>query len=333
MDRNTNIFYKMTRENENSTTELLCNIFRLKYLRDIILIYFGIPKEIIDEITQENITTQISNRDFGIPDIIIESRNCYYIIENKIRVNTKLQENQKSNYIKLMGKKKQEHKGYIFIIPEGYKHIKSINMMEKKYSKIIITRTWQDFLKYLNKMELYKDSPIIKESIEYFSNVILSSPVDNTLSKEEIDIFYNPFNMLYSFSLISKFYSLIESNEETFIKKLGKWFSPSDWADELTLKGKYLNYKGSQCIFYGFSLDLLNPINDSNNKFIFSICFSLEELKEKRIINKKYTYMEEENGWLYIKTDISYIINDNTGKKYFDELITVITDVFLHNIK
>ena len=181
---------------------------------------------------------------------------------------------------------------------------------------------------------MHKDSPVIKESIEYFSSIILSAPLDNTLTAEEIDIFYNPLNLLYSFRLINKYNNIVEGNEEEFLKNIGKHFSLSDWEDEISSKGRYLNYKDSQqCIFYGFSLGGLNPINDNYNKFAFSVCFLLEELKHNKNINKKYIYHECEDGWLYVKTDISNIINDNTGKKYFEQLKNIINDVFLPNLK
>jgi hypothetical protein len=91
MKRDDNIFYRLTKENENSTTELLCNLLRTKYIRNICLKFFGIPDKIIEGITIHNINTQKLSRTEGIPDIIIQDTDCYYIIENKIRINTGLQ--------------------------------------------------------------------------------------------------------------------------------------------------------------------------------------------------------------------------------------------------
>jgi hypothetical protein len=58
VDRQSNIFYRITRDNENSSTELLCNLLRSKYIRDICLRYFDIPEILLDKIDIHNIHTQ-----------------------------------------------------------------------------------------------------------------------------------------------------------------------------------------------------------------------------------------------------------------------------------
>jgi len=342
MDRNTSIFYKMTRENENSTTQLLYNILRAKYLRHIVLKYFGIAPEAINEITQDDIKPQQSEEDIGIPDIIIENYNSYYIIENKIRVDTRLRESQKSDYIEKIKEKNKKYNGYIFIIPKDYKKESIENIQKDKGYKVTIIE-WQDFINYLKEMEL--DSPIIKESIEYLSEVILGCPVNNTLTIEEINIFYNPQNIYYSLSILKKYHNLINNNEEIFIKSLGNDFSPSDWAYDfydvdlyhLNLKGKFINYNKKQCIFYGFDLNLITPYDDKKNKYVFSVSFDMKYLdmnklkKDKEI--GKYGIPIENKDWIYIKTDITKIINDSKGEEYFKEVTEIINNVFLKNLK
>ena len=333
MDRNTSIFYKMTNENENSTTELFCNILRNKYIRDIVLKYFDIPLDMLDEITQDNINTQNQNKESGIPDITIESDNCFYIIENKIELGTKLTEKQKSSYIKLINSKNKKYRGYIFLIPSDYKDETSINNIKKQIkddTNKIIVKTWKEFLEYLNKMEVCNDSPILKESIDYLTHIVLEAPIDNTLSNEEINMFYNPKNIYLTLCLLNKYFEIIDQNESMFLKDLGKDFSAGNWEknfENTKLKGKYLKYKNSPCIFYGFIFNLLNPVDDNYNKYIFSICFNRDYLNKNLTINKKYCSIEDKN-WLYIKTDISNIISDKTGKKYFDELKNIIFEIF-----
>jgi len=329
----------MTGENENSTTELLCNILRVKYLRDIVLQYIGIPSKMLEEISQSNITTQAYDENTGILDIQIASLNCFYIIENKIRTNTVLQESQKSKYIEKIDKSGKVHRGLIFMIPEGYNEKEEIERLKKELDSqgknYIIIKAWREFLEYLDKIEIGKDSPVIKESLDYLNDIILTPPVDYTLTIQEINIFYNPKNIYCSLSLLHKYFGLIDENEEYLMKQLGKDFDHSDWQKDfetVNKKGKNIRYKDRVCIFYGFNFNLLEAIDDNKNKYIFSICFELAQLKENPKIGEKYTFMKDEN-WLYIKTDISNIINDHTGKEYFNELIDIIKNVFLINLK
>jgi hypothetical protein len=77
----TSIFYRLTNENENSSTELLCNLLRTKYVRDICLKFLGIPENILDKINYNNIIRQKKIGESAIFDIRIEGNDYYYINE------------------------------------------------------------------------------------------------------------------------------------------------------------------------------------------------------------------------------------------------------------
>ncbi len=55
------VFYRLTDENENSCTQLLANIMRTKFVRDIILKFLcgNISDEILDSIRENCIETQL----------------------------------------------------------------------------------------------------------------------------------------------------------------------------------------------------------------------------------------------------------------------------------
>ena len=103
MTRENNIFYRLTKENENTTTELLCNLLRTKYIRNICLRYFDISEEIIENISIENISTQKSFDKEGILDIIIQNKDSYYIIGIKFwEIGRQIMEIQGNNPLKIM---------------------------------------------------------------------------------------------------------------------------------------------------------------------------------------------------------------------------------------
>jgi hypothetical protein len=330
MNRKNNIFYGITKMNENSSTELLCNILRTKYLRDIILKYFGIAEDVLNEINIENIKTQKTLKDTGIPDIIIQTKSCYYIIENKIRIDTHLQKSQKEEYVEDIISKKENHRGYIFLIPEKYRHREEIEEIKEKNQETIIIKEWEDFLSHLEKLEIENESPVIKESLDYLRAFFLREAADINLSPYEVAMLFNLKNVFYSLNLINKFKKIIGDNEKDFIKSLGNDFSASDFvfcfdAASPYLKGKHINYKENQCIFYGFDFDLL----DKKDDFIFSVRFDKNCLNSLNVNleTDEFSDVYDDGNFIYIKTDAVNLISENDNSKYFEELADIIKKV------
>lgn len=337
MERNDSIFYKMTKENENSTTELLCNLFRTKYIRDICLEFLGIPKDILGEIELSNISTQCDYNEDGIPDIVIENRNVYYIIENKITKNTKLQKTQKTAYVDLIFNSKKKYTGYIFLIPETYVHETEIIDM-KQLNKITITiKHWNLFLDHLYKMEIQKESLLVGEALNYLYNLLPQKPVTNTiLTPYEVAMMYNMYDVYNSLSFVSKLLKLIENTEGEIISKLGDSFSASDWRikhDDLMARGKYINYNGNQYIFIGLNFDIIG--NKDGIGYVYSIALSTDALKEKsalKIDHKYNRHIDVGDGWLYFKLNEKNLLKENQEQAFVDEIVEIIQEVFLKNL-
>jgi hypothetical protein len=86
--REKNIFYKLTSENENATTELLCNLCKYDDHKNAIMDVLTLSDM---QINFDDISTQQSiSENKKIPDIVIENNNIIIYIENKIDRNYKL---------------------------------------------------------------------------------------------------------------------------------------------------------------------------------------------------------------------------------------------------
>jgi hypothetical protein len=81
--REENIFYNLTNDDENSTTELLCNLCKNAIYKDIIMSSLKLNDL---KINYEHIETQksISGKE-KIPDIMIENDDIRIFVENKVK--------------------------------------------------------------------------------------------------------------------------------------------------------------------------------------------------------------------------------------------------------
>jgi len=326
----------MTNQNENSTTELLCNLFRIKYFRDICLDFFGIEKEFIDKILLEHISTQYSTDDSGIPDIVIKTEKMKCYIENKILINTGLQENQKINYpknlLEFKGKSQEKHISYIFLIPNSYAHENEIDEIINEYKDFTKKYYWQDFLSYLYNKELNIESPIIKEGLNYFSElvqgVIQHYPV---LNPREVVIMYNPKTIYEVLIFMEKIRKTIKGSLEIVIDKIGKEnYSLGDEKETRWGQGYTINYKNrNNIIFVGISPALYDQ---ENGIFVYSVAIEKKYLKENIKIDEFKHYSDDE-GWVYIPIDKNLFVEDDKEKIIADEIKKILENVFEKNYK
>jgi hypothetical protein len=338
MDRSSNIFYKVTREHEDTASELLCNIFRTKYIRDICLDFFGIPPKAYETITINDIETRKSIDTGGIPDIIIENENSFFLIENKIRVDTPLQNSQITTYLEHINNKSKTFKGYIFLIPENYEHeieIKEIETDETKESYPFIKKKyWGDFLRHLYSKEIHNESPVISEVMDYLKNLTLEEPVIETkLEINEVVIMYNPKDIYNALSFVDKINVLVGNVSEKIVEKLGPDFAVDRKQTDIDGQGKYLKYKDyGEVIFIGLSPCVYE---EQNGDFVYSVAFTRKFLNENLKINiDKYPYFDDkEGGCIFIELDRKTLVDDDQEKILTNTVVDIIKNVFLKNWK
>jgi len=333
MDRKTSIFYKVTNQNENSTTELLCNLFRIKYFRDICLEYFGFEKNFINEIKLENISSQNSTDDSGMPDIVINTDKIKCYIENKILKNTGLQENQKSNYPEnLLNFRKTQGKyiNYIFLIPKDYTHENEIDKVINEYKDFTRKYYWQDFLSYLYYKELHIESPIINEGLNYFSELVQENkPPDTVLNPREVVIMYNPKTINDVLILMQKIRETIKNSLVLVADKMGKDYSLGGEQKEKWAQGYNFNYKNK----LGFFVGITPYLYDEENETFYSVALYRNQLKECIKIDDHEFKHYLDDDWLHIAIDRNLFVEDDKEKILANEIIKILNNVFLKNLK
>jgi hypothetical protein len=329
MVRKSNIFYRLTQENENATTELLCNLLRRKLLRDITLEFLGVPKNVYETISIDHVSTQKTIDNDARPDITIENDDCLYLIENKIRTDRKLEESQKTTYPKYVKKSKKTYCRYIFIIPKEYEYESEIEAVKTSYPSLFISKIfWEDLLKLYQDKEIGNEMPIVKETIDYFNDVIVKETVSTTkLNIKEVVIMYNVKDLYDTLSLVDKIVKLVEIVSEKICQKLGSDFEIDTTMRTLNEQGKYIKYKNVKRIFLG-----LNPVlwEKQNGDYVYSVALDVKCLELSDIDANIY---ESDNEWIYIKIDRKIFTDDDQEDKLIDTVVDIINDVFIKNLK
>jgi hypothetical protein len=332
MDRETSIFYKMTSQNENSTTELLCNLFRIKYFRDICLEYFCIENKFIDEISLENISSQNSTDDSGKPDIVIDTDKFRCYIENKILQNTDLQENQKSNYPENLLKFREtqgKHICYIFLIPKNYEHENEVDEIINKYKDFTRKYYWHEFLSHLYNKELDVESPIIKEGLNYFSELVpTDEPEDTVLNPREVVIMYNPKTINDVLNFVEKIRGTIRNSLEIVKNKMGNNYCLGKEQNNQWGQGYSFKYKNKESIWVGITPTLYEV---ENGIFVYSVALLEKYLKENIKIDDNEFKHYSDDGYVFIAIDRDLFVEDDKEKILADEIIKILKNVFIKN--
>jgi hypothetical protein len=165
-----NLFQNIVND-ENSFTELLCNLSNIEYLqfKEKFFKFLGIknPEE-YDFDTQYRTDKKQNN---GRPDLIISSDETIFFIENKIN-NARLTKNQPKGYLKELAQTNYKEKNLYFIIPKYYSHKDELNAKLKNFNKgsKICTKIffWDDFFEKYKKEDFSKTNNILS----YFFQLI-----------------------------------------------------------------------------------------------------------------------------------------------------------------
>jgi len=295
MESNENIFHRVSKGNEDSSTELIVNLMQIKYIRDIILEFMGIEPDIYKEINSNCITTQCSIENIGRPDIVISNNECLIYIENKIRSNTTLQDSQTTTYVDKLIASKQKLRKLIFLIPENYTHRQEIDEIQNPDYRIMVT--WENLLTELYNRQIQKWNHVVEHALSHLSEIILQKDIEIKLTIEEVALMMNGKDLKVANGLFLKIRALIEKIDSEIINKLGSDYGASDWSwgDNENEMGKYIRCRDKTDIFYGFNFQLLSQYPDRND-FLFGVAI------HENIINKA-SLKENDDKCLKIEDD------------------------------
>lgn len=351
------IFNGLTKEDENATTEVLANLLRgTKCVREIIFkwMFSDLPcsscntsclKKVIDYIQPYDISTQV-HLDGCIPDLVIENSKCFILIENKIGVNTPLQEPQEKYYVQVVRDKqvKVYFTCLFFLTPKKYAHSSEISKIKSDNSDVcIIEKNWEYLFDYINGKEICRQSPLVNEQFEYLKSVIIPSMIDIKLNQQEVNMLdKNPQSIKCSINIIQKLFLKIRNAEAEILTRLNECtedktlFSAGDYVshnlckekEEIKEWGKYLNYKyenGDHSIFIGLCFQLLEN-NQCEDKFVFCVAISDKFVKNENDDGCKI------DGWYYFKL-ATQCLEEDDNEKFINEVCVIINTYFDKKIK
>jgi hypothetical protein len=320
MQRKESILYRATKENEDSITEILCNLMRDKYLRDILLVNLGVNQKHLNTIKFDDISTQVYFKQIGKPDICIENSNVLIFIENKVKNDTDLQDTQVESYLEKLESSRKETQ-MIYLVPREYKHLSFIHEVcdQNTFSKFIY---WDDFLKNVAKYEISESNLVFKDCFRFFEDKLLSKRSIIKFKPEEIMIMYNPRDLMAANGYFIRLRQIITNAEATILSELNKLsndFSPSYWSmEDENEKGKYINYKGEQKIFYGLNFNLV----PNHQEFLFAVDVMTDILDSERLETlKNNSDVFIDDDWTYKKIDKYFLIDDNGSDTFAKSVI------------
>lgn len=323
-----NIFYRITDENENAVTDVLCNLMKHRFIRDIVIRFFipDISESALDSISEEGIIPQKRIEYGGQPDLKIESPKIYIIVENKIRNETKPTPHELSSYITAIRFSKAEYKRLVYLIPQDYSSIQPFRDIEKENSGVVSVRYWKDFLSALERTGLGDLSQYFHDAIEYFSSLVDMRLIEDTqLQPMEVAMIYEPNLMFSAFSTFKKLEKRFKNIAGQLIATITPEFNSDvtitvgeSLADSSAI-GQYIELKHDKekgIIFYGYS-----NLSDKakNDKYSFSVAFSFyTDLFDVSSFEDK----EKDDAWWYIPCDKKLLVSDSD-----DNLVNAIAEI------
>lgn len=315
-----NIFFRITDENENAVTAVLCNLMKHRFIRDIVIRFFipDVSESVLDSISEEGIISQKRIAYGGQPDLLITSPQIYIIVENKIHNGTPPTPHELSSYITEIKFSKAKYKRLIYLIPQDYSSFHAFKNIEKENSDIVGVCNWEKFLETLKRTEVGDLSQYFQDAIEYFSSLVDLHIIEDTqLKPMEVAMIYEPNIMLSAFSTAEKLNKRFKNIAEQIIATITSEFN-SDFDIKIFAGDNQCNSNGigqyivlehnkkRNVVFYGFSNF---QDNSKNNKYSFSVAFSFDNdlFNDTSFIDK-----EKDQYWWYIPIkDKILLVSDN----------------------
>ncbi len=189
MDRPNNIFFRLVRD-EQTLTELLCNMLNYKIIKDI---FFGVifDKQIPNNIDYNNIHFPYPLYNKSIPDLAIINDDLECLIEIKVKIRTELTPNQPGGYLQYLNECAKKKKLLIFLIPKGYKYEEHIKTYIEENQNLKI-EYWETFYEKLKDNEIYELNKIFKDFMDILEIFFLPKKI--SFSNHEIEYMFDQKN-------------------------------------------------------------------------------------------------------------------------------------------
>ena len=192
MPRSENLFCNLVTD-EDSTTELLCNLMRFAAFRQPALSsLFGNP--LAGEATFDQIETQSDLGGRGRADLIVRTEVFCGILEVKVTPWRGLTEKQERNYMAYLAGQPQSHRALAFLLPKSWSHLSALEEIltncPPSFSSIgTHIAYWDEILDIIEAADLPSMSPIFSEVSSLFAARF--KPVLVKFSFAEVSMLFN----------------------------------------------------------------------------------------------------------------------------------------------
>jgi len=243
---------------ENNVSSMMLNLSEYALFKKELLAFLGLDLNYKDvEIyTEVNLQLEKSKKSFGRIDLmIIDNENNEYLVENKIKNDRDLTENQIEQYVKYIDTKESAKK-LIFLIPKNYAHLKTVQALQNDNDNIVEIKFWQDFVKKFKSSEIYELNQFIEAFIDFLEDWFMPRQVK--FSYMEIKIIKNNKDVMMNETKIATIMKkLIEIVENVNAKKLK--YRPTSYEDSYGYaidKKKYNINNDEIFIWYGIDYNI-----------------------------------------------------------------------------
>lgn len=342
------VFFRMTNENEDSTTELLANLIRkFKFLRSSVIQFLceNCTKELADEVSENSIVTQRVIEGIGKPDLKIKTENLYIIVENKIRIGTAPTFHEIEDYIKEIKEFNSSHfeetndstcskvGKLVFLIPEQYGHISVIQDVQKRNSHLVSIVYWEDFISWLKNQEFNLFSPIISEAIDYFESIVSLGQINEEsreLKPYEVIMLHNLDKVFDAITLIDQLMKKISVSEASILKRLNTYFDSKKIPVELSASDYQFDYKDNgvpqlnkggvgkyfNISFNGRRKDYFcyygfNNLDDRTNTKSFGFSVAFHKTSSSGFM--QFERITTHDSWTFVPIPFEVLIDSNTS--------------------
>jgi len=196
MHRGWNIFHNLA-TNENSTTELLCNLSQFAAFRIPFLSLF-VDRASAETALYEDCQTQVDvGRHFGRPDLLIHAEGFCALIEVKLSQRLIPTDNQPSGYFRYLLTQNSGTRVLGFLVPQGWVHEEKVKAEIDRLKTTDPTPPisvqfvyWEQVIEMIEDLDLAKLNPFV----EHFRLLLNGhfGPLDVNFEPNEVLMLYNP---------------------------------------------------------------------------------------------------------------------------------------------
>ncbi|MGH9670305.1 MAG: hypothetical protein ACRD3A_09350 [Terriglobales bacterium] len=189
MPRSPNIFHNLVTD-ENSTTELLCNLMRFSAFRRPLLARL-FSDAISLQIGWDDIETQVELGDCGRPDLRVSNERVLALVEIKVSQYQGLTDNQPGGYFEFLAKDETPERWLVFLVPRTWIHLGALkasleHLVNAPRGQMIQTRIvhWEDVIDVIEGNDLPALNSFVNDFCALLAARFLSGPI--VFSTEEI---------------------------------------------------------------------------------------------------------------------------------------------------